>query len=378
MNKRGRYLRLLRSLAYDAAMFDRCVGLIGRIIERGATDDGGEEGRRIFASLFPIYFSGTLATIEQRLGIIKPLCLSGDLQERSLGLAGLKAMLEASHFGPGWDFEFGALSRDYGWWPRNVADVKHWFREALNLAEELACLEEPGAREVRDILAGQFRGLWSSAGMYDELERICLKVSQKGFWPKGWIAVRQVAQFDSNGFTAEVKARLSTVEELLRPKDLVQKVRAIVLSDSMYSVDLDAVEGEAEGLQPYDRVSARAETLGREVAADDKSFETLLAELGSSNEQLWNFGRGLALGTNTPESIWNRLAAALAHRTDGSGARLLHGFLNGLHTRNSGLAKVLLDEAVENDSLAVIYPFLQGVFQSSCHPQQPLGRGSPP
>jgi len=45
-----------RSLAYDAALFERCVALIVKIIESENIDEDSKEERRIFASLFPIYF----------------------------------------------------------------------------------------------------------------------------------------------------------------------------------------------------------------------------------------------------------------------------------------------------------------------------------
>ncbi len=148
-----------------------------KIIASQKIDDDSKEGsRRIFASLFPIYFSGTHATIEQRLSVIKSLMLSEDTKKRTLGAAGLEAALEAVHFSQGGDFEFGAHSRDYGWWPRTPSDVKHWFGQALNLVEELACSDKTVAPNVRAILAARFRGLWGAAGMYEELERVCRRI----------------------------------------------------------------------------------------------------------------------------------------------------------------------------------------------------------
>src|SRR6266446_1617289 len=143
MIHRRRYLRLIRSLAYDAALFQRCIALLVKIIESENVDKDQNEGTLIFASLFQIYFSGTHATAEQRLSVIKSLILSEDRKKRSLGLAGLAAALETSHFGPGWDFEFGARSRDYGWWPRTLEEQKNWFSKALSVVEETASHKDP-------------------------------------------------------------------------------------------------------------------------------------------------------------------------------------------------------------------------------------------
>lgn len=222
MRSRSRYMRLIRSLAYDAKLFERCIALIIRIIDSEDSENGREEGKRTFASLFPIYFSGTYATIDQRLGVITKLLVSEDERRRMLGLAALKAALEAVHFGPGWDFEFGAHSRDYGWWPRTREEYQGWFAKGVALAGELGFSDYRVAPDVLNVLAEQFRGLWGQAGMYSELEGICKAVSMKRFWREGWIAVRQTIHFDSKGFTADVSARLGTLEELLRPKETRQ------------------------------------------------------------------------------------------------------------------------------------------------------------
>jgi hypothetical protein len=310
----GRYLRLVRSLAYDAALFERCVALIVNIIDSENIDDDSKEERRIFASLFPIYFSGTHATIEQRLSVIRSLMLSENTKRCKLGVAALGAALEAVHFGPGWEFEFGARSRDYGWWPRTLADLKHWFGQALNLVEEFACSDKPVAPNARAILAEQFRGLWGAAGMYDELEHVCRRISEAEFWPAGWFAIRQTIHYDGSGFSPEVATRLASLEANLRPKDLQQKVRSLVLSDDFIYVGIDSsVDGTTDVQRSMQQVEAIASDLGGAVAADQNAFSALLAELvaGKSGQQLWIFGRGLAESARDPRAVWNQLVAQL-------------------------------------------------------------------
>ena len=150
----NRYLPLLRSLAYDPTLFERCAALMVSIAEAtNIKDDEDHEAVRIFASLFPIYFSGTHATIEQRLALLKNLLLSPDVKKRTLGVAGLRAALEAVHFTPGGNFDFGAHSRDYGSWPRNRNDIERWFSQTLRLAEEIACSDQAVAPRVADTLS---------------------------------------------------------------------------------------------------------------------------------------------------------------------------------------------------------------------------------
>ena len=360
MSNLGRYLRLVRSLAYDAALFERCIELIVKIMESENIDDDSKEERRIFVSLFPIYFSGTHATIEQRLSVIRSLTLSDDIKRRALGAAGLGAALEAVHFGPGWEFDFGAHSRDYGSYPHTPADVKHWFGQALNLVEELACSDKPVAPNVRAMLAERFRGLWGAAGMYEELERVCRRISEAEFWPAGWIAARQTIHYDSSGFSPEVAARLSSLEANLRPNDLQQKVRSIVLSDDLIFIGIDStVDGSTDVQRSLEQVQAIE--LGRAVAVDQNAFAALLPELvAGRSDQLWMFGRGLAEAARERRAVWNQLVVQLgATPRNKQNVQLFRGFLNALSITEPELVRALLDDSVERDVLGPWYPVLQ-------------------
>jgi hypothetical protein len=355
-----RYLRLLRLLVYEPAPFDRGTALIVNIAETEEVTERSDEARKIFASLFTICYSGTHAPLEKRLAIIESLVDSENPKKRALGLAALEAALEAANFGPGWDFEFGAHSRDYGYWPSLRADVKRWFGQVLSLGANLSCSDKPVAAEVRSLLARQFRGLWSCAAMYDELEQVCRQISAKHFWKEGWIAVRRTIHYDAKGLQPEVSERLALLDDLLRPKDLLEKVRAIVLSDGLSGVGLGAADDRLEGVELYNRVPAEAEVLGREIVRNKGAFEQLLPELFASRDQLWSFGRGLAEGTLEPRGTWERLVTAWAVPSQKrSDVRVLHGFLNGLNMKDPEIADVLLESSVEDGRLAPVYPVLQ-------------------
>jgi hypothetical protein len=362
LKKCARYIHLVRSLAYDAQRFERGIGLILKIAEAHDVDRDDNEISKPFASLFTIYFSGTHATIEQRLSIINVLVNSNDAKKRALGLMALRASLEASHFGPGYNFEFGTRSRDFGYWPRTREDVKRWFGKTLTLTEALACSDHPSAPEVRTALADQFRGLWTGAALYEDLERVSHAISKRCFWTEGWIAVRQTIKYDSNGFNKEISNRLGSLEELLRPKDLVQNVSSVVLREAVIFTGIDSThDGTNDVGKTMLQVQATARGLGKAVATDQQAFAELLPDLiGGSTEQLWNFGHGLAEGTEEPRETWNRLLGGLA--TADANKRKPHvfrGFLSGLRTINPNLVNELLDESLEHETLVHWYPVLQ-------------------
>jgi hypothetical protein len=239
--------------------------------------------------------------------------------------------------------------------------VKHWFASTLRLAETVACSEGLLASQARSVITNQFRGLWTRAAVYEELERVCRNISAKGFWPEGWIAVRQTIHFDSKGLPPEGSARLASVEELLRPGNLVQDVRSIVLSNGLSGVGLDSDDDRKNDVAlAIARVEAKAQDLGRAVATNEAALSELLPELVTCEAQLWSFGRGLAESAEEPACIWNRLVAQLA-KTDEDKRRLgvLGGFLNALQAKDQNLVNLLLDSALEDQTLAGWFPLLQ-------------------
>lgn len=358
-----RYLPLLRALAYDATSFERCIALILRIAD-ASEGRKAKEVQDVFSSLFFLFLSGTHATIGQRLPVIESLLLSDHPKRRVLGLAALKAALQTGHFFAPYNFEFGARSRDYGYWPRTQDEVKEWFKLTLRLTTTLACSDGPTGALVRGALAEKFHGLWS-AGMCDELEVTCRSIAQSQFWSDGWIAVRRTQHFSSDASTPELSQKLAALENLLRPRDIVQKVRSIVFSSMAATFDMDLEDGaEHQGTEDtqkrFERLEVTAESLGKTVVANEPILGELLVELVTSEGRLWSFGRGMALGASNPRAVWDRLVAQLAALpVEQRKMHIVCGFLQGLQTKDSGLVSLLLDEKVGSGALAPVYPMLE-------------------
>ena len=349
------YLRLVRSVAYDAALFERCVTLILQATQPEESTNKRDEATEALTSLFFIHFSGTHATIEQRLQVIERMLFSNEAKQRGLGVKALNAALRTSHFDSWHYLEFGAHSRDYGYWPSNVDEVKHWFRTVLKLVEDTIGRDDGTASIVRNELAKEFYGLWDRAEMFDELENLSRLISAKKFWPEGWVAAKRLLQLGSGKETV----RLSQLESLLRPTNLVQRVKSVVLSTGIKHFDVDYFEdGSAQDLQQkIERTEELARSLGKAVALDETTLEELLPELVTGEGRLWSFGRGLAEGSDKPEVIWNKLANQLSG--EGSRVEIFCGLINALHAINSNLANALLDKSAEDERLLSWYPRLE-------------------
>lgn len=257
-------------------------------------------GTQVFTSLFYLVLSGTHARIEQRVAIIESLLASANEKQRALGVLALKGVLEAVHFHPIGKFDFGAQSRDFGYWPRTQEEVDHWFGVSLKLVETVACGQGPAARQVRAAFAASLRWLWLRGGNRDEIARVCLAIRDIRFWPEGWLAVRQALDLDGKGLDEECRGKLVALETAFRPTDLVQKVRAVVFSTRLQGVDLDDFEDHSsENIATrMARTEALAQDLGRAVASNEVALAELLPEVVSSDGRLWSFGQGLLLGYN--------------------------------------------------------------------------------
>src|SRR5262245_16705742 len=358
--KKCTYLaRLLRSLAYESALFERATALLIQLAQVADTDDEHDrEPVSILTSLFYIALSGTHAPVAMRLKVLQSLLQSNDAWRRALGVNTLEAMLRTQLFSAHYSFEFGALSRDYGYEPRGN-DVQDWFDAVMAVAAPLALSDSPVALDVRKCIAGEFRGLWMNAGQANALENLAKEIVAKGFWRDGWIAARRTRIYSGKHMPPDVLARLIKVEELLRPKDLVDRVRGVVLDFGGGSLDLEIDDMDRRDFAGAGaRMSATIEKLGKDVAVDDDAFKTLLPSLIRGGSRVRPFGDALASSTDKPYEVWQALLNEFT-KADGARTSIIAGFLNGLRRRDAALADRLLDEALEHPSAGPCFPELQ-------------------
>ena len=352
----------LRSLAWDAVLFDRSAALLQvlAIYGEGAI---AEKATEAHTSLFYLYLSGTHATAEQRAAVVKRLLNSTNPCERGIGLAALNAMLQAMHFSSHYEFQFGAHSRDYGYQPKTYGDQTHWYKTAFAVAESVALSGGGAATEAKAAISANFRGLWTRIGLRDELANISEKFASNGFWRDGWLAVKQTRYFDEKDKTSDNYARLSRLIEMLRPRDLVQRVRGQVLTSRGGHVDIDEVEtNNADSFRiAMEQKNIEAEALGSEVANDEATLQELIQEIVGGQGNLWHFGMGLARGAKNPKELWCEMTHQLAQTpSKDRDVRAFCGMLFELNANKSELPEELLEGALENEPLASYFPSLQG------------------
>ena len=357
-----KYTRLLRSLAYDGELFERCVNLICRFALSEDPEENHNSIRDLLRSLFYIYLSGTHASVGQRLRIIDRLVSSKIEYEQALGLHLLGAALEAWHFSSSYGFDFGARSRDYGYAPKTSDEIHKWYTEFIDLTETVAISNKPIAAKVKALLADQFRGLWIKAGVFDELERVANLLASKGTWNEGWIAVRTTIRFDSKKMEPDLLERLRQLEQLLAPENLIEQARTYAFSTHRHSMGLADIteENESASVQ-YERVERTTRSIGREVARNETIFELLLPEIISvDGARLYSFGQGLAEGCVDPLSMWQDFRQQLETIDDDKrNYQAVCGFLRKISENDRELCEKILNDALTDDIFGARFPLLQ-------------------
>ncbi|MCA6123378.1 hypothetical protein J6500_15950 [Bradyrhizobium sp. WSM 1704] len=358
------FISLIRLLAFDPKLFERSTALLLRFHAIGTDSHVDKDAGNVIVSFGHIYLSGTHATIEQRLALIESLLRSPDAKQQALGVESLDAVLQTDHFSSSYLFEFGARSRDHGYYPRSDADITHWFGSALKLVETIAASDLPVVDGVKKSIAGEFRGLWANAQLGDELDKMARAFAGNGFWRDGWIATRQARAYDSKRLSPESLAKLKALEEFLRPKDLVAKVRGIVLEAKGGGLGYDELD-DAEDLDKYDydaaekRTAVAIERLGKDLAVATESLQEILPELVSGNgHRLFQLGSALAWGADEPRLLWEALLTQLAATQDGN-PTVMGGFLSGLQALQPDDVDAMLDDALTNPALVTWFPYLQ-------------------
>lgn len=353
--------RALRSIAWDASLFDRCAALL-QVLAVFGEGRIADDASKMHTSLFQLYLSGTHASAEQRAAVVKRLLNSPNSHERGLGLAALNAMLKTTHFSSDYDFQFGARSRDYGFHPETYAEQTHWYKTAFAVAEGIALSDAAASGGTKGAISTSFRGLWSQVGLRAELESISAKFAAQGFWRDGWLAVRLTRFYDEKDKSSDNYARLSKLEAMLKPRDLIERVRGRVFASKgpIYGIDEIDTDDPDKFQSAIERKSKEAEVLGSEVANDQPALSELLPDIVGGAGNLWNFGVGLARGTQNPKELWYDMVRQLEQTPlERRDLRAFCGMLWELDRKKSDLLGELLDDALENEPLAPYFPSLQ-------------------
>ena len=358
---RLRLLLLLRSLAYDPILFDRCLDII--MVFASAEKSAPGFARRVIGSLFLIEFSGTHAKTDQRLEWLERRLRSSDESIRSIACYCLRKALKTRMFVSDYGFDFGARKRDFGWTPFE-GEREDWFEKFINLAIRVAGDSLTILPEVKSIIADRFRDLWEVAEKAEGVkEKLCCAAEKfsETRWEEGWEAIRVTIRFDREKMGEESRNALLALDRLTSPKDLLSRMRVLVRGNHLV---WDIFGGEdSSGWDPdADRM---AQKLGQELAQKvDLLHEAARLVTGpDAVSSTYDVGKGLASYARDMENVWWILVGGfISWRERERNPFALKGYLEGVFERDVRLSNKLLNEAVEKPELRKHVPFLQSRF----------------
>lgn len=360
---RRHWIGLLKALTYEPTAFDRATRLLAKFLAAQPKDHNSDSAATPFKLLFHLHLSGTKAPPDQRRAIIREFLLSDDVAVRECGFSALRATFETHFFSAMSGLDFGARPRDYGWCPAIYGDIWAWYVDGIALVAEL--LGHPAiAPQLRTCLANSFRSLWFTDACRKPLEDIADAISSEMQWTEGWIAIRTTLRFDGKGMEVEPLRRLNALEQRLKPSNFADMARAYVFSAPWGSLDI--ADGEDDDLAPgaaYHRAMERAEAFGAEIATMPEMLATFLDEAAIAREgRIFQFGRGLASGAGNVDAIWLQIMAALERQPlEWRQVSVVGGYFSGLAKRNAPELDQYLDVAINDQTLAPHFPWLQSM-----------------
>ena len=353
----NKMVKLLRLIAYDPDLFYRSTKLICRFAVTEDINENNNSIRNELGILFQLYLSGTNATVSMRSKIISEL-LSSNVRDQDIGLFLLKQSLKTGSF-TGFNYNFGARSRGYGLQLKGN-QVVEWYDHYIELCSAQATASGNLAKKIRKLLAENFRGLWR-AGLHDKLEEASKQIQSFYSWIEGWTAIKNIFRYDKNHYSESTLNRLKTLEELLRPKSLIDMARAVVLANRHDSFEFEDDTDDRDLGGNWQRMELKAKELGNRVALDPETFNILLPDLLSTqNERLKSFGIGFGAGCNDLSSSWDSICIGIKNISiDKREYNFILGFLYSSASRDSKFYQATLDSLLSHDLFAIIFPALQ-------------------
>ena len=330
---RVQIIRVLRSLAYDPALFERSAKLLIRfaLSEAPESDDPATDSLK---SLFGLYPSGTHATAAQRAAFVQTLLESSVASERECGLALLGEMLKVSYFTSSHSFEFGAWKRDYGFHPEHGDQVRDWFKTAIEMGRVAEASGKIPSARVRHVMANHVAQLLQT-GMIDEVIALANAFAEQGGWPEGWIGVRTAMKrqgHNTSGGVKEVRGTGGTPSpgsEIVGRSALMYSRR----SGAHSTLPMSKRRGESKLLEAREKVHESCIDLGQQLARDPHQFDAMLSEIiASESQKTLLLGRGLGMGCASVTECWCRLRDEFLgrFRRTNPGRSSLGGFLSRL------------------------------------------------
>ena len=356
----NKIVNLIILLANYANFFERCINLLLRITLCNSL----LKIEYKVLQLFQPYLSGTRASAQQRADVLKQLIWSDEKKKQDLGMK----MLSKTLAGSPWSglhlarVELSGVLIVYG----SVSDeeaFQSWRQIFLDITVR-SCLEgdDPNRnKEARKIFTQYFGSLWSENTLHDQLIQAAKKLNDHYPWIEGWKAINETIyrhyKIIEGGETDNpVPDELVELRDFLTPKDLGSSIKVYLSGDSeVSSVDTEFDDSSEDGYEAAEaRIKAKVIDLGEQVAKSKLNLEDFGTSLFAENylPNGYNFGIGLAKGSENLNATWDQLVTALKSTGITSfNYEVLAGFIHETARINKKRSISILDACMEDPLL---------------------------
>ncbi|KKJ01461.1 hypothetical protein [Prochlorothrix hollandica] len=309
----------------------------------------------IFIQLFRVFLSGTEATPDTRIQLLKQAL---NLNQKEVDLVIIKALhnaisTEGSTRTCGSEYQgIGAPLQE--WKPQIWQDVFDYWQTCFDLLISMFHRENDLKLEILDCIGDSIRGL-VKIGRIDTLDSVIKQVVELNgyYWPSARNNIKSTLRYDADSLPEESIQALYKWLDILSLKDveLEDKLRAIVSNPYWESIQDDQ--------NNYINVAANnAQQLASELTSNLESLLPLLHLLlhGQQN-QAYTFGRQIILELEN-ESIGLFTMTALQSFTqiENANSSLILGIYRGLYEKSTDIWQEYLNILIETEDLVALYP----------------------
>lgn len=353
--------RLVQAIAYDPALFDRCIATMLDLLPLQDVDrNTGKPPLNHLKSLFQLVFSGTHARAPQRAAIVEQLIGSKSADKQMIGVELLAQALKVGGSSNHISFRFGARKRDYGWWPETIDEQRAWHLRFLAITEQWAPDESELGTAVRSALGRAIGGLIQDADLAQTLFRLAPRLIQLSGWLEAWKSVNRLLK--RKDLNSDTRKRAATFEQIVAPNSLRARVLAtIMLRDYIAREDEDA----NDPVRSYEQSQLSAKRIGEELATDSALLGELIPQLLNTEAKGNVFYVGIGVGKRQTDisAVMAEVRKIIEKSSDPKTVNLafVRGLISGWKDSDPEATAALLDNAVEDQVLGPWFPELQTV-----------------
>ena len=306
---------LLERLSILPECFFQCIQMLLKIAFEDKSPNMSKEALSILHEVFMPKYSENSEKIILKKKIINTLLTNNDERKQILGLELLRmTLLQPS------SFKYHTLA--LGARPQKLGEInaenslEYGYSNFIQIATSVCnSSKKERSEKCRQFLAKRLPYLLGTLTNSELLIDSILEIHNHQEWIDGWQMIREsigIAIETNDGIKILNVNQLLSFEKLLRPTELINKIRATVLN-SKFEIQRTANQNDLNNFHWPGKSSKCIQgemlKLGMRFSAESRKFKDLGENLFMKRlDYLLNyFGKGLAIGSKNKEDTWDKL-----------------------------------------------------------------------